>query len=164
VDEHGHNQFENQRSQMGELVYRLKYRQDDSAVPEIVTLLDQLKGIESFDLILPIPPTKARKIQPVPAIAVALGKRRSVEVRTDLLTSSGTKELKEVTDPVERRRLLHEAISLNDPGGTAGKKILLVDDLFRSGATLEVATEILMSEGRADSVSVLAMTKTRSNR
>lgn len=164
VDDLGHDRFENERSEMGELVFRLKYRQDESVVERIVTLLDAIKGVEKFDLILPVPPTKSRKIQPVPTIALALGARRGVAVRTDLLLNSGSKELKEVSDPVERSRLLHEAISITDPSEIAGKKVLLVDDLFRSGATLEVATEVLMSDGKAEAVSVLTMTKTRSNR
>ena len=45
-----------------------------------------------------------------------------------------------------------------------GKKILLIDDLYRSGATLTIATDILLNIGKAKSVSVLALTKTRSNR
>ena len=43
-------------------------------------------------------------------------------------------------------------------------KILLVDDLYRSGTTLRVATDLLKTTGKAEKVSVLTMTKTRSNR
>ena len=41
-----------------------------------------------------------------------------------------------------------------------GKNILLIDDLFRSGATLTASTDILLKNG-AKSVCVLAMTKTK---
>lgn len=34
-DEYGHPQFDNIRSEMGELVYRLKYRSDKSVIPTI---------------------------------------------------------------------------------------------------------------------------------
>lgn len=163
-DEFGHDRFENTRSAMGDLVYRLKYRQDESAVGEIIELLKTVPSIESFDLIIPVPATKHRALQPVPAIAHALGKQRGVEVREDLLTNKGTKELKEVTDPVERERLLKESIALTDASAVAGKKVLLIDDLFRSGSTLMVATDILLKQGKAGRVCVLTMTKTRSNR
>ncbi len=55
-NEFGHDQWENVRSEMGELVYKLKYRNDRSALEPIIALLDKIKGIEQFDYIIPIPP------------------------------------------------------------------------------------------------------------
>jgi predicted amidophosphoribosyltransferase len=85
-NESGYAQYENVRSEMGELIYRLKYRQDKSTLPTIVTLLDKIKGVEQFDYIMPIPPTdKSRPFQPVTEIALALGKHRGVRVLPDFL-------------------------------------------------------------------------------
>ncbi|WP_180380065.1 ComF family protein [Campylobacter porcelli] len=44
------------------------------------------------------------------------------------------------------------------------KKILLIDDLFRSGATLNEITKTLYTQGEVDNVYVLCFTKTRSKR
>lgn len=165
VDEFGHDRFENTRSEMGELVYRLKYKSDKSALPKIVAFLDTIKGIENFDFIVPIPPTKKnRPIRPVELIAVALGEKRGVKVLPNLLANEGDEELKGVTDPVARNELLEKALKLSGKESVAGKKILLVDDLYRSGATLRIATDLLYRQGKAAAVSVLTMTKTRSNR
>ena len=166
TDQFGHDRFENTRSQMGELVYQLKYKHDKSKVNEIVALLDDIKGVENFDYIVPIPPTnKNRPIKPVELIAVALGKKRGVDVIVDALTNEGSEELKTITDPVARNELLEEAIKLKAPiKRYNGKKILLVDDLYRSGSTLNVATDLFYEQGKAAQVSVLTMTKTRSNR
>jgi len=46
----------------------------------------------------------------------------------------------------------------------SNKNILLLDDLYRSGATLRVATELLYNNCNVKDVYVLTMTKTRSNR
>ncbi|MBN9587577.1 MAG: ComF family protein [Alphaproteobacteria bacterium] len=165
VDEFGHDRFDNERSEMGELVYRLKYRGDRTALASIVKLLDSIKGVETFDLLVPIPPTnKSRIIQPVPLIAAELGARRDVRVLADLLGNDGDAELKGISDPVEREERLNDAIKLNDERAAAGKKILLIDDLYRSGSTLRVATKLLYEKGGAASVNVLTMTKTRSVR
>jgi predicted amidophosphoribosyltransferase len=166
TDEFGHDRFENTRSEMGELVYQLKYKQDKSAVDKIVKLLDSIGGIDTFDFIIPIPPTnKTRPIKPVELIAVALGKKRGVTVVTDALINEGNEELKGITDPVARIELLKEAMKLGAVGNKfQGKRILLVDDLFRSGSTLSVVTDLLYKKGKADGVWVLTMTKTRSNR
>jgi len=166
TDEAGHDRFDNTRSEMGELVYQLKYKADKSKVQQIVALLDDIKGIEGFDVIVPIPPTKKnRPVQPVELIAEALGARRKVVVVKGALTNSGSEELKGITDPIARKELLDEALELDvSQGKFKGKKVLLIDDLYRSGSTLRVATDLLYKKGEAAQVSVLTMTKTRSNR
>jgi len=166
VDEFGHDHYENKRSEMGELVYRLKYKGDQKAIGRIVELLDAVKGIELMDTIIPIPSTdKSRRIQPVIAIATALGERRDVAVSTDLLDKTpGGQQLKNVRDREERVALLEKHMKLSETDKISKKKILLLDDLYRSGATLTVATDLLYKQGCAKTVSVLTMTKTRSNR
>ena len=81
-----------------------------------------------------------------------------------LVKSPGGAQLKNVEDADERQKLLRESMSLSGDHDVSGKKILLIDDLYRSGATLSVATELLIEQGGAGSVSVLTMTKTRSRR
>lgn len=166
VDQFGHDQWDNKRSEMGELVYQLKYQRKPSAARKIVELLDRIKGVEEMDLIVPIPPTDGtRAFQPVSLIAKALGARRNVEVLLDLLRKKpGGVQLKNVEDPEERQKLLRDSMSLSGNHNVSGKKVLLIDDLYRSGATLSVATELLIDQGGAASVCVLAMTKTRSKR
>lgn len=165
VDDTGRDRFDNTRSQMGQLVYDLKYSQKPEAVAKIVDLLDTIKGIEGFDALIPIPPTnKDRKHQPVQLIAAELGKRREVAVLDDLIANSGDAELKGITDPVARLDLLRKALSLSKGERVKGKQVLLIDDLFRSGSTLQIATDILLNEAGAARVCVLTMTKTRSNR
>jgi competence protein ComFC len=164
-NEFGHAQYDNVRSEMGEHVYQLKYRQDKSALPAIVRLLDKIKGVEHFDYIMPIPPTdKSRPFQPVTEIAKALGAHRGVTVVTDFLAKKpGGAQLKNVDDLEERKKLLRESMHIDANYSIKGKSVLLVDDLFRSGSTLSIATELLLAAG-ASQVCVLTMTKTRSNR
>lgn len=165
-DEFGHDRYDSTRSEMGELVYHLKYKQDKSKLAEIVKLLDKMKGIERFDYIIPIPPTdRARAFQPVNEIALALGKHRGVKVLTDFLAKkAGGPQIKNVTDPEERMRLLRESMHIEATYSIAGKSVLLIDDLYRGGSTLKVATELLLGQAKASDVCVLTMTKTRSTR
>jgi len=87
-----------------------------------------------------------------------------VKVLKNYMVNEGDEELKGITDPVARDELLRKAMKIADNENVAGKKVLLVDDLYRSGSTLRIATEILYDEGEAEAVSVLTMTRTRSNR
>lgn len=166
VDEHGHDSWQTTRSEMGELLYRLKYQGDVSVVGQIVDRLGKYKGLETMDAIIPVPSTnKQRKIQPVLAIAQALAKRINVPVLDNALQKqTGGQELKNVDDPQERQALLKTSLTLNPNANLVGKNILLLDDLYRSGSTLTVATDILYQQAKVKNVFVLVMTKTRSKR
>lgn len=165
-DEFGHKRWDSTRSEMGKLVYQLKYKNDKSAVGKIVDLVTgKIKGIEKFDLIIPIPSTnRNRPYQPVEEIAKELGRRKRVKVLNLLGKETGGAELKNVDDPKEREKLLRNRIYILDDSDISGKTVLLLDDLYRSGTTLSAATDVLYKKSKVDSVSVLTMTKTRSIR
>ena len=78
------------------------------------------------------------------------------------MRSRDVPQLKNVLDSDERTKLLEDvhAVAANL---SRGKHILLFDDLFRSGATLNAITSELYERGEAASVYVLTLTKTRSN-
>lgn len=166
VNEFGYNQWESTRSEIGELLYQLKYQADAQKVREIVKLLGKIKGIETMDYLVPVPSTNQhRRFQPVVEIARALGEERGVKVLDNVLRKrTGGAELKNVTDFEEREALLREQLYLENFKPLEGKNVLLVDNLYRSGATLRVATELLYRQAKVKDVFVLTMTKTRSKR
>ncbi len=165
-DEYGHDRYNNTRSEMGELVYQLKYQHDSSVVNKIVDLLQEINGFNKMDVVIPIPPSNKNRVnQPVYSIATEFGKRFGITVYLDFLEKSkGSQELKGITEPDERQKALKNSMNIAKNHDLFGKSILLIDDLYRSGSTLKVATELLYSEAGAKNVYVLTMTKTRSNR
>jgi len=165
VDNSGQNRWNNTRSEMGELVYQLKYKNDKLATKNIVSLLLKgYTGLEAVDIIIPVPPSKQRSFQPVYEICQELGASINVPVLYDLLSKvTGTKELKGVESLDERYKLLQSSMSIQSRHNLKGKSVLLIDDLYRSGATLRATTELLHSI-EIRNVYVLTMTKTRSKR
>lgn len=165
-NEFGHPIFDNTRSEIGELLYQFKYRGDQKALQQIVRatiecLGDKVKGI--IDMILPVPPSNPTRTV-TSQIAQGLAKELHVGFsRTALTKSKNTNELKSVTDPEERRKVL-EGVFKADKQQLEGKSVLLVDDVYRSGATLSAATEAVTSQGKAKVVYVLAITRTRVHR
>lgn len=164
VDQYGHDRYENTRSEIGELVYQLKYRNDQTAVPKIIQLLTEIEGVETFDAIIPAPSSKKRAVQPVDAIAQALGQQRGIPVLTGYLVKTGDAELKGISDPAERDNALANSIVIAGKQDISGKNVLLLDDLYRSGATLNVCCHVLKKQAKVGDICVLTMTKTRSNR
>ena len=165
-DPNGHAQFDTKRSPLGELLYQLKYRGQQNAGQIAAVMADFFNNkpdtLARIDLIVPMPPSTVRDPQPVAEIAKELGKRLSKSVVTDAIRKiRETPGLKGVQDPEERRELLDRAFEV-DRAQVNGKGVLLVDDLYRSGATANAVTVAMMTAG-VSRVYFLAATRTRSN-
>jgi predicted amidophosphoribosyltransferase len=102
-------------------------------------------------------------VQPVILLATGIGEALGVPVINCITTTRSATQLKDITDPDQRREAL-EGLYDVDPAHTAGAHILLFDDLFRSGATMNAITDVLLGKGKAASVRVFTITRTRSNR
>jgi competence protein ComFC len=72
-----------------------------------------------------------------------------------------TPQLKNAYDYDQRWRLLDGAFEV-DSALVAGKTLLLLDDLYRSGATLNAITSALYDKGGAKDIFALTITRTRS--
>src|SRR3954452_16941712 len=115
-DEYGHEQFDTRRTEVGELLYRLKYRLDASALEEIGNVSE--KFIRSwrvtFDVIVPAPPTRTRRVQPLHQIADELARRFSVPVvKAVSKKAAGAAELKNLREFHERQAVLKDALVVN---------------------------------------------------
>lgn len=166
VDQFGHDRFETTRTAVGQLVYDLKYGNNQSVVPKIIEIIiTQIKGFEIINMIIPVPPSRHRENQPVQIIADALGVRMGIPViKNEVIKIKETPELKDMANPSEREEILRYAFGLAGKNDLSNKTVLLIDDLYRSGATLRAITSILYEQGYVENIYVIALTKTRSNR
>jgi predicted amidophosphoribosyltransferase len=165
-DEFGSPQYSTQRTEVGEQLFRLKYRSDHGAVGLLVEaatawIADWKPGV---DLLVPVPPSRERPVQPVRTIAEALGRRLGITVAPSAVTRTReVSELKNVYDYSERIALLTGAHAV-DRMQLEGHRVLLFDDLYRSGATLNAITRVMYDDGGASEVFALTLTRTRSAR
>lgn len=162
----GQPQFENDRSEIGELVNRLKYHSDEMAIPKIIEIINKnLKNIQAVDFIIPVPPSNLnRTFQPVYRIVEELSKSSSVPFLKDVIYKTNIEELKSITNPEKREAVLRDSLKLNSQIDIENRIILLIDDVYRSGATVRAVTDLLYNQAKVKSVYLLTMTKTRSNR
>lgn len=162
-DEFGNPMFDTKRTEVGELLYQLKYKRNLEALDALVKATIQfVKSWQvTFDIIIPVPPTKVRRFQPVFEIAAHLANSLKLPFRQDFVRNvRNTKELKNVFDYGERITLLENAFRVRDQS-LQGKTVLLFDDLYRSGATLNAVTRVLYEQARCADVYALALTRTR---
>ena len=163
INEFGHDVFDTKRSELGELLYRMKYHQDRSAASAIVEAAVSFlqRSRNKFDVIVPVPPSGSRRVQPVPILANGIGEALTLPVADCIFATRPTKQLKGVMYPQKRTELLEGLYSVRR-AHTQGRSVLLFDDLYRSGATMKAITTLLMTQGKAEAVRVLTITRTRS--
>ena len=164
-DEYGHPMFDTTRSDLGELLYRLKYRSDVSVLDEIVQVAARFyrSWNPGATVIVPVPPSRSsRPQQPVSMIAAALGGQLSITVEQNAITrATEVPELKDIYAYDDRLRALEGAHSVA-VSAVRGQRVLLLDDLYRSGATMNAITAVLYDQGGVADVYALAVTRTRS--
>lgn len=163
-DEFGHARFDTKRSDAGELLYRLKYRSDLAVVPDLVDAAATFcqRWAPPVDIVIPVTPSRQRAAQPVLILGEALARRLNLAFVDDAVRRiRDIPQLKDVSDYDERIRLL-QGVHQADRAKVEGRRVLLFDDLFRSGATMNEITANLYDQGGATDVFALTVTCTRS--
>ncbi len=162
-DEFGHPRFDTQRSETGELLYKLKNKADQTSVPEIIEAVETLTTAwnPTVDILVPVPPSTQRAVQPVLVLAKAISQRLGIPLADCVTRTRNVPQLKNVFDLDERAKLL-EGLHAVDKSVTQDKSVLLFDDLYRSGATMNAITTELFETGEATDVFALTITRTRS--
>lgn len=162
VNEYGHSVFDTRRTETGELLYQFKYRGSKEALRKLVDIAVEFwKEIKNnFDLIVPIPPSKTGRTTNemiVRELATIMNISMSANA---LIKIKDTPQIKDVDGLDEREAILRNAFAA-DIKQLEGKTILLVDDIYRSGATMTAATKIILEQGKAADVYAFAFTYTR---
>lgn len=149
------------RSGIGDLVYQLKYQSDASALPALVEQTRKLFAahpeMSQFDIIVPVPSSTPREFSPVHEFCNALSAAVNKPVQPCVVKTRQTQPQKEMKTLPQKRDNVAGAFAVNND--INGKRVLLIDDLFDSGATLEEITKVLLNR-KAARVNVLTFTKT----
>lgn len=161
-NDYGRPMFDTVRSDIGELVYQLKYQGNRSAVNEIVSLISpfvkEWQRSASFNVIISMPPSnKQRRVQPVFEVANELARMLDLFVTNTYLEKITSEESKNSNDKsVISNSMVRKEYFEN------GVNVLLFDDLFASGASMNEAIRLLKEDKNINKIYVLTLTKKRS--
>jgi predicted amidophosphoribosyltransferase len=164
-DERGHPRFDTTRSEPGEALFQLKYRNDQK---QVSVLAGQVKDtllplFGKIDLIVPMPASTVRTKQPVNELANALGQLTGIPVFENMVvrapTPSGSPPLKDLRTRAEKDSALEGRFSINKCITNEGRwNALLLDDLFDTGATMDAVCQALRTYRKINQIYAAAIT------
>ena len=161
-DANGHPRFETTRTEIGEATYQLKYRHHwDQVQPLAQAIADHVfPKLADVGFILPMPASAVRPRQPVTEVAEALGKIVDKPVFADTLRKANTgKSLKDLHTKEEKIDAIGDGITVNNQITNEGAwNVLVVDDLFHTGASMEAACKVLRAYPKVKKIYVAALT------
>lgn len=162
---YGHNEYKTVRTEVGEAAYQLKYKSDYSKIQPlasaIATQIVPRLGFISF--VAPMPPSKTRARQPVVELAREVGRLIGKPCLEDVLVKNGTTpQMKDIPTREEKTAALLGCFGFNDKLSTEGRfNVLLVDDLYSSGASFEAACTTLRQYPKIQYIYVAAVSRTK---
>jgi ComF family protein len=152
---------------MRELIVRMKGRHDESLAWQLGKLLairvQEIWKDDHFDVIVPVPTWWVRRLQRgfvgPEIIADAVGTECGVRISTGQLRCCRKTAKQGTLNTPARFRNVAGMFEVSTLGCFAGQRVLLVDDVMTSGATVSQAAGILRRMGRADSVDVAVIAR-----
>lgn len=160
-----HQSAPGQHTIVGDLERRAKYESDQGARSELLDRLEavyrRLLGDLGIDAICSVPPSKPESFCLPAWLAAGLSDRLGIEDLTPSLNWAGSKpSMKEVD--VDQKWAALDAVGLTIGVSVEGRRILVLDDLFQSGATVHFVASKLQSAG-ASELHCLAVVKALSD-
>lgn len=154
------------RGSLRDLIRHLKYQQKRSNLPYIETFLQSAavrpqlqRMLAVIDLAVPVPlypaKEKQRGFNQTELIFSSFLSRQHIPLARCLMRIRPTRPMYELNER-ERAENLKNAFAVEDSAQLAGKNILLLDDIFTSGATAGECARVLKAAG-AKAVYVLVL-------
>lgn len=158
-------QFDTTYSEIGKCLNKIKYWGEYSRISDLIDvakefIVNDWKILNNIDLILAVPPSKKRDIQPLFLMVEQLGEVLKKEYCLDYFEKSDNFEIKNLSFE-EKGKINSFDILKKNKVLKKEANILLMDDLYDSGTTLNLVCKELKKEEKVKDIYILTITKTR---
>ncbi|HEX8447109.1 MAG TPA: ComF family protein [Sphingomonas sp.] len=133
------------------LALKLKYGRRPGVARTMARLMERLLPESDDILLVPVPLHRwriwTRGYNQSALIARALARRRGLTVALDAVERHRrTPPLRDM-NPTQRAKTVRGAFRIADPARVAGRRVVLIDDIFTTGATADACARVLMKAG-----------------
>lgn len=144
--------YYNKFSPYKNLIYRIKYRSHRALGSYLGHLLgEKIKNECEADCIIPVPlhpkREKERGFNQAREIAYGMAETLGVDIYDDVLFRVRNNASQTGKNASERLKNVEHIFELRNPSKIAGKKVLLVDDVITTGATIGACLQVLAQAG-----------------
>ncbi|ARN64664.1 amidophosphoribosyltransferase [Vibrio vulnificus] len=163
-NEWGYPVFDTERSEAGEALYHLKYKGDFSQIDSLASSISSqiVPSLGEISFITSMPPSKVRAKQPVEELAKAVSQKCGLPYAGGFIFKKyPTPQMKDMNTTEDKVQTLMDALSINLQSihlPERGYNVLIIDDLFDSGTSLEAATQTLKTCDKINQVFVATAT------
>jgi len=153
------------RTEIGELVAQFKYGGERRLVRRLAPALAHAlrRHLEDghIDAVTHVPTSRRSSYEPACELAIAVARALGSRSLPRLLRPiRAIQPQKDLTTLWEKRENVEGAFAVRRPGLVRGRRVLLVDDIYDSGATLAEAWRALREAG-SEEIVVAVLTRTR---
>jgi ComF family protein len=147
----------------------LSLKRQPHVAPHLINLLlgvAQREPLHTATRIIPVPlhdqRARERGFNQAAVIAEALARRLKTPLdQNTLIRTGGSQKYRAGLDPQARRATVAHAFTVRHPRIVANENVLLIDDVFTTGATVNACAEALLASG-ARTVAVLTIARGKS--
>ncbi|STO32091.1 comF family protein [Fusobacterium necrogenes] len=158
----GYPIFDVEYTDIGKALNELKYHKEYNRAIDIAEAVakfikEDWRLEEKIDGIVATPPTHYREIQPLFQIVKHLGESLNKPISLDFFRKLSSEEIKKL--PIEKKMELFKNSIIKERKLTKRGSLLIVDDLFTTGATLKNLCELLKEDIYVDDIYILTICK-----
>ena len=137
--------------EVGKMVHNCKYEGagdfPDDIVRRMVRMIQKKMMGNKIDMLLYVPPTESGDL--VKNLAVKVGELLGIPVCHNLKKMRPTTAQKIPQNAILKRKNVEDAFDFDSPEILEGKSVLLLDDIYDSGATMNEIAKMLKEKGAA---------------
>jgi len=153
-----------ERAPVPSMIRRHKYGRDQSLTHALAECVGEPLPLaeNDYDLVVPVPlhhtRLRWRGFNQAALISIAIARRLARPLDTGSLIRTRATSSQTAKDRQERHRNVHNAFQVKRPARIANRRILLIDDVMTTGATVDECARVLLAAG-ARRVDVLTLAR-----